>query len=290
MTKNYEIKKLAEGFVWGEGLRWYGDKLYWSDIMGKKVFRTDLNGNMEKIADIPANPTGLGFLPNGNLIIVSAGESKLLQWTENDMKEYADIKGLSIQVNDMVVDKKGYAYVGAYGFEITNYQGGPAEGWLILVKPGEKPKAVGKGAGLMGPNGIVVSPDGKTLIAADTVAKQFIAFDIQEDGDLINGRVWAKTEYGPDGICIDAEGAIWAAMPHNSEVVRVAEGGKILERIPFDSTPLCCTLGGKDRKTLFVVTVPAHKSEDLSKPEQHIDKAGSKIYTTQVSVSGAGCP
>lgn len=289
----YEIKNLVNGIVWGEALRWRGDKLYWSDIMGKKVMRTDINGNIEKLADVQAMPSGLGFLPDNSLLIVSAGNFKLMTWTENNLNEYIDISGLSMGVNDMVVDKRGNAYIGAYGFDITKYKAGDAAGWLILVKPGEKPKLVGKDERLRSPNGIVITPDGKTLIVADTIGKQLIAFDVQQDGDLTNYRLWASMEYGPDGICMDTDGAIWAATPNNSEVVRVAEGGQLLERIPFDNTPLCCTLGGTNRTILFVVTVPAHRNlspNDLSDPEKQQARAASKIDMVQVSVSGAGIP
>ena len=284
---------LKEGIEWGEGARWYGDKLFFSDIYGKKVMSVDLNGKSEIVANVPGMPSGLGFLPDGRLLIVSGMDGTLYVNGSNGLTAYACIyKGLAEAkgINDMVVDTKGNAYVGTYGFDITQYKGGPAEGWITLVTPDGKMRVAG--GGMMCPNGIVITPDGKTLIAADTFTKQLIAYTIESDGSLTGCHVWAQLDSGPDGIAMDAEGFVWAATPNANEVIRVKEGGEITDRVKMSNTPLTCALGGPERRKLFVVTVAAHdtgSTEALSDPSKAQNKR-SYIEVTDVKVPGGGCP
>jgi len=284
------MKTLLEGIVWGEGLRWHKDKLWFSDIYGKKVMRVDMDGNSETVIDVPAMPSGLGFLSDGRLLIV-AGDGKLLRVDPDGLFVVADLSDMARCTNDMVVDAKGNAYIGCYGYDIRSYKGGPANGWITLVTPEGEVSVAGED--MMCPNGMVITPDGKTLIAADTLAKELVAYTIEENGLLSNRCVWAEMPAGPDGIGLDAEGAVWAASPNTGEIIRVKEGGELLERIPCTDTPLCCTLGGVDRRTLFIITVPVHNSsstEELSGPDAAQNEAGSKIDIMTVSVSGAGYP
>lgn len=291
---SYETKVLLkEGIMWGEGPRWHENRLFFSDIFGKKVMSVDPNGKSEIVVNVPGMPSGLGFLPDGRLLVVSGTDGILYANGANGLSEYANIyKGITGAkgINDMVVDKKGNAYVGTYGYDIQKYRGGLAEGWITMVTPdGKMSFASGE---MMCPNGIVITPDDKRLIVADTFMKQLISYNIESDGSLSGRRIWAQLESGPDGISIDAENAVWAATPNASEVIRVQEGGKVTDRVKMSNTPLACMLGGLQRRTLFIVTVAAHDTssmEALSNPSKAQNKR-SYIEITDVKVSGSGCP
>lgn len=273
---------------WGEGPRWHDGFLYFSDIMGKKIMKTDLAGHAEKVVDVPGMPSGTGFLPDGRLLVVSGAEGKLYTEENGVLAEYADLyadlEG-TVGVNDMVVSKGGNAYVGCYGYDITKYKGGPASGWIALVAPDRKVRKAGEE--IMCPNGMVITPDGNTLIAADTIAKLLIAWRIGTDGTLSARRVFAQLADGPDGISIDAQGAVWAALPHMKQIVRVLDSGKITHRVKLLHRPLACMLGGKDRSTLFIVTVAADKIND---PQGLKEKRSYVEYVDYIEVAGAGCP
>lgn len=290
MSKTITETKILvdQGIVWGEGPRWHEGVLYFSDIMGKKVMKTDLNGKAEIVVEVPGMPSGTGFLPDGRILIVSGMDGKLFSEEAGGLVEYADMyKGLNgtMGINDMVVDSNGNAYVGCYGYDITKYRGGPAPGWVALVTPDKKIKKVGED--IMCPNGMVITPDGSTLIAADTIARLLIAWKIESDGSLSGRRIFAKLDDGPDGISIDAEGAIWAALPHMKEVVRVLDGGEITHRVKMSHKPLACMLGGPERKTLFIVTVSA---DDINDPGALKEKCSCVEYVENIEVSGAGLP
>jgi sugar lactone lactonase YvrE len=287
----YETKVLLDGLVWGEGPRWHEDKLWFSDIFGKKVMNVDINGEAEIIVDMPTMPSGLGWLPDNRLLIVS-GDGKLLRLDPEGLSVAADLSKLAVGINDMVVDNKGRAYVGSYGYDVRNYKPGDSvKAWVSLITPDGNLRIVGDK--MICPNGMVITADGHTLIVADTFTKQLIAFGIEPDGSLTNRRVWAQMDSGPDGICMDAEGAIWAATPNAGEVIRLREGGEVTRRIKVSTTPLACMLGGPERRTLFIVTVPAHNeldSDTLNNSAAAQSKQGSCIEIVEVEVPGAGRP
>jgi sugar lactone lactonase YvrE len=281
---------VGQGIVWGEGPRWVAaeNKLYFADIMGQKILRTDLYGNLETVVEVPGMPSGSGFLPDGRLLIVSGLDGTLYTFDGSGLTEYVDIYGElegTEGINDMVVNKNGGAYVGCYGYDITQYAGGPAPGWIAYVTPDQK--VIKTGDDVMCPKGMVITPDGKTLIVADTIARLLLAWDIEADGTLANRRVFAELEDGPDGIALDAEGAVWAALPNIKEVVRVQDGGQITHRVNMKNKPLAVMLGGADRKTLFIVTVI---SEDINNPLEQTDRASYIEYIEDIEVSGAGLP
>jgi Gluconolactonase len=287
----YKTKTLLDGIVWGESPRWHEDKLWFSDIFGQKVMNVDINGKAETVVELDTLLSGLGWLPDGKLLIAS-GDCKLLRVDENRTSVVADLNNLAVGINDMVVDNKGRAYVGSYGYDVRNYKtGDKVEAWITLITPdGNVSVAANE---MICPNGMIITPDGSTLIAADTFAKQLVAFNIEADGSLTGRRVWAQMETGPDGICLDNEGAIWAATPNAGEVIRLREGGEVTHRVKVSTTPLACMLGGAERKTLFIVTVDAHNEldpETLSNTEAAHSKRGSCIEIVEVDVPGAGCP
>ena len=255
-----KLETLMKGLTFGEGPRWHENKFYFSDFYSHKVYSLDLSGKHEVIVEIPNQPSGLGWTPDGTMLIVSMKDRKLMSFKDGQLKERADLTEFSgFHCNDMVVDIDGNAFIGNFGF--NTYDGEEIKPTnLILVKPGEEPVLAADN--LFFPNGTVITPDNKTLIVGETYAARLTAFDKSEDGSLSNRRIWAdlkvNAEEGtvplPDGMCIDEEGAIWVASPSTAEVIRVHEGGMISERIPVQTNAFACMLGGEDRRTLFICT------------------------------------
>ena len=289
------IKKtriLMDGLTFGEGPRWHDGKFYFSDFYSHKVFSLDMEGNSEVIVEVPGQPSGLGWMPDGTMLIVSMKDKKLLSFINNTLSEVADLSDLAgFHCNDMVVDGRGNAYIGNFGF--NTYSGEeikPAN--LILVRPGEDPCVAADN--LLFPNGAVITPDGRTLIVGETYAARLTSFDINQDATLSNRRVWADFTLDakegevpvPDGMCLDAEGAIWVASPTTADVIRIKEGGEILDRIPVETNAYACMLGGDDLKTLFICTSKASGVD----PEAALREKSGKIETIKVEVPGTGKP
>jgi sugar lactone lactonase YvrE len=248
-------------------------------MVGGKILTVDLKGNAEIIVKIRGSPSGLGWDPQGRLLIVSMLDRRLLRLDPDGLKEVADLKNLaSNNCNDMVVDKHGNAYIGNFGFDfIANAPFKPAE--IVLVTPDGQARIVADN--LAFPNGSIITPDGSILIVGETYGSCLTAFNIEKDGSLTNRRVWARLKGGavPDGICLDSEGAIWIASPTTSEVLRVLEGGEISDRIKIqdENSAYACMLGGPSRKTLFICT-----SND--------SRTNGRIEVIEVEFPGAGLP
>ncbi|MHB8382850.1 MAG: SMP-30/gluconolactonase/LRE family protein [Candidatus Binataceae bacterium] len=278
------LTTLLGGLRFGEGPRWRDGKLYFSDMHADHVMTVDLEGRASVVCEVPHNPSGLGWLPDGTLLVVSMTDRKVMRMDRGGaLKVHADLSALApYHCNDMVVDSQGRAYVGNFGYDL--HKGETARGTvLIMVTPDGKPRVVADD--LMFPNGTVITPDGRTLIVGESFGRRLTAFDIAADGSLANRRVWADLGKNvPDGIALDAEGAIWVASPMSSEVIRVREGGEVTERISVATDAFACMLGGADRKTLFVLTSAS------SDPAACRAKATAKIEITQVEVPGAGLP
>jgi sugar lactone lactonase YvrE len=287
MSKNTEV--LIEGLTFTEGPRWRDGRLYFSDFFTHRVLAVDTKGNMETIVETPQQPSGLGWSPDGSMLIVSMNDQKLLSFNKGELSEVADLSQLATHFcNDMVVDKKGNAYVGNFGFDL--HAGEPIKPTnLILVRPGEEPCVVAEN--VFFPNGTVITPDDKTLIVGETFASSLTAFDINEDGTLANRRVWAdlrSIEEGytpvPDGICLDAEGAIWVASPSTNDVIRVQEGGALLDKVEVDRGAFACMLGGENGNTLFISTA------NDSTEETCLKERSARIEVIDVDVPRAGLP
>ena len=287
MSKNTEV--LIEGLTFTEGPRWRDGRLYFSDFFTHRVLAVDTKGNMETIVETPQQPSGLGWSPDGSMLIVSMNDQKLLSFSNGELSEVADLSQLATHFcNDMVVDKKGNAYVGNFGFDLhAGEQIKPTN--LILVRPGEEPCEVAEN--VFFPNGTVITPDDKTLIVGETFASCLTAFDINEDGTLANRRVWAdlrSIEDGytpvPDGICLDAEGAIWVASPSTNDVIRVQEGGALLDKVEVDRGAFACMLGGENGNTLFISTA------NDSTEETCLKERSARIEVIDVDVPRAGLP
>jgi len=233
---------------------------------------------------VPALPSGLGWLPDGRLLVVSMEDRRLLRLDPDGLHQMADLSSLATyHCNDMVVDSKGRAYIGNFGFDIHAEKPDYRKAEIVLVEPdGHARVAAGD---LAFPNGTVITPDGKTLIVGESFGARLTAFDLAEDGSLSNRRVWAKLEKAvPDGICLDAEEAIWVASPISGAVLRVHEGGEVSERIPVATQAFACMLGGEDQRTLFICT-----AEDTH-PARCRANRRSRIEIVRVDVPGAGFP
>ena len=275
---------LADGFVFLEGPRWHDGRLFVSDMHDDRVLAVGLDGRVDRILDVPTQPSGLGWLPDGRLLVVSMTDRKLLRLDPGGLAMHGDLSGIAtFHCNDMVVDGQGRAYVGNFGWD---YESGapPRNAALALVRPDGR--VVRAADDLLFPNGTVITPDGGTLIVAETFARCLTAFDVAPgDGSLSNRRLWASTDpVFPDGICLDAEGAVWVASPLSNEVIRVCEGGEITHRIPTGRHTIACMLGGADRRTLFILTAEAIRREE-TRP-----KRSARIETVRVDVPGAGLP
>ena len=278
-----EFKVLLDGLMFTEGPRWHDGKLFFSDMHAHKVMSVDLEGKAQTVVEVPTWPSGLGWLPDGRMLIVSMTDRKVLRLDPDGLKTHADLDTLaSFYCNDMVVDGKGRAYVGNFGYDLlSGAPQKPAE--LILVNPDGSARVAADGFDF--PNGTVISPDGKTLVVGESMGHRLTAFNIQADGSLTNRRPFADLgEAVPDGIALDAGGAIWVASPMSKELLRVRDGGAVAERLKFDTMPIACALGGADRRTLFMLT------SDSIDPDECRAKKTSKIWFKEVAVAGAGWP
>lgn len=245
-----ELHTLITGLALGESPRWHADRLWLSDWVAHEVLAVDLSGKREVITNVQSLPFCIDFLPDGRLLVVS---DKLLLRRDPDgsLATYADLTDLSpYGWNELVVDGRGNAYVNNVNFDFPG--GAFAPGILALVTPDGAVRQVADGVAF--PNGMAVTPDNTTLILAESYGKRLTAFAIAADGSLSNRRVWADLGDGyPDGICLDAEGAVWYADVPNQRCVRVREGGEVLQTIDLDRGCFACMLGGVDNRTLFMV-------------------------------------
>jgi sugar lactone lactonase YvrE len=274
---------LLTGLVSGESPRWGDGRLWFSDFGAGEVVAVDLEGRSEVIAAVPGMPMGLGVLPDGRLLAVSARDGRLLDATPGGALEtYADLSGLSGHPwSDMVIDGRGNAYIGNIGFDFP--AGEFAPGILALVTPGGAVRSVADGLAFA--NGMAITPDGNTLIVAETYAHRLTAFDIGADGSLGGRRVWAELPGGfPDGICLDAEGAIWYADVPGKRCVRVSEGGRVLHTAELDRGCFACTLGGPGRQTLFMMAAEYPPAADRARQRT------GQVLTIQAPAPGAGWP
>ena len=279
-----ELRVLMTGIAFGESPRWHDDRLWFCDWGAQELIAVDLEGKSEVIVRVPSFPFCIDWLRDGRLLVVSAAERRLLRREpDGSMVMHTDLSRLSRHPwNDIVVDGRGNAYVGDIGFDFPGGEFAP--GLLALATPDGSARQVADGVAF--PNGLVVTPDNSTLILAEAYANRLTAFDIDADGSLSNQRLWAGLDRGvPDGICIDAENAIWYGDVPNMRCVRVREGGEVLQTIELDRGCFACMLGGADRKTLFMV------AREWRGPASMADRERTgQVLTAKVSTPGAGWP
>jgi sugar lactone lactonase YvrE len=283
-----ELTTLADGLAFPEGPRWHDGRLWFSDQHAHVVMSVGLDGDLRTEAKVPNQPSGLGWLPDGSLLVVSMTDRRLLRLAPggpvDGLVEVADLSPFATwHCNDMVVDREGRAYVGNFGYDMY---GGAARTSAAIVLATPDGKVSLAADGLEFPNGMVITPDGTTLIVGESWGARLTAFTVHADGTLGDRRVFAAlTDCVPDGICLDAEGAVWLASPLSNEVVRVRPGGEVAHRISTGKlNAFACMLGGDDRRTLFVCTAATHIPEEAA-----VQRSG-RIEMVEVPVAGAGWP
>jgi len=282
------VRTLLTGIAFGESPRWHDGRLWFSDWGAQEVVAVDLEGNREVIVRVrfPSFPMCIDWLPDGRLLIVSGREGLLLRREpDGSLVTHADLSGLADKQqpwNEIVVDGRGNAYLNNQGFEFPGGEFAP--GTVALLTPDGSAQQVADGIAF--PNGMAVTPDNQTLIVAESYGNKLTAFDIAADGSLSDGRVWADLDGGvPDGICVDGEGAVWYGDVPNKRCVRVREGGEVLQTIDLDRGCFACTLGGVDRRTLFLVATEWRGTEHMA--------AGTRtgqVLTVAAPAPGAGWP
>ena len=282
------LTTMLRGLAFPEGPRWHEGRLWFSDMHADEVVAVDPDGTCETITTVENQPSGLGWLPDGRLLIVSMTDRRVLRREpDGTLVTHADLTGLARwHCNDMVVDSFGRAYVGNFGFDLHGPNPKPCTTELILVGPDGSARVVAEE--LSFPNGMVITPDGATIIVGESSGGCLTAFRISDDGSLSDRRTWASLEKGtaPDGICLDAEGAIWSACPRTGVVQRIREGSEVIERIQLetDSQAYACMLGGPHGTTLYIC------ASQGANPSTCRHERKGRIVSVEVDVPHAGMP
>jgi sugar lactone lactonase YvrE len=295
-----QLHLLVDRGTFFEGLRWRGGRWWASDFYADRVIAVDPEGTVEEVMHL-RQPSGLGWLPDGSLLAVSmTGHELWRRAPDGTVTRHADISALSRgEANDMLVDPAGRAYVGNYGFDLM---AGAAPEAAVLVRVDPDGTVSAAADGLHFPNAVLLSPDGRTMIVAETIAARLTAFTVAEDGSLSDRRVWAqlgptpplttldevipRVAFAPDGCTLDAEGCVWAADSLHHRCARIAPGGEVLQEIaaPDDRVFYGCMLGGEDGRTLLLCTAPDWRQE------RPAGELASELYTVPVQVPHAGLP
>jgi sugar lactone lactonase YvrE len=276
---------LLDGLIFPEAPRWRNDRLWFSDIFGHTVKTVDLAGRSETALEIAGWPCGIGFLADGSLLVSSTNDATVLRHAGNGPEVFADLRTFveavpdALLINDLIADEQDRAYVGGMSRRVGDQ---PMPAKIFLLEIGREPRVVANDA--IGPNGMAIMPDRRRLIVAETPARRLSAYAIEPDGALGERELFAELDCMPDGICLDAEGAVWVAGLRNEVFLRVREGGDVIERFEVPGKlAIACTMGGEDRQTLFLVT--CRRFGDPRRGE-----AEGWIETVQVDVPGAGWP
>ena len=280
-----DVHTLLTGLAFGESPRWHEDRLWFSNWGTQEVVAVDLDGKSEVVARVPTTlPYSIDWLPDGRLLIVSGPEALLLRREpDGSLATHADLSGIDRGFNEIVVDGRGNAYINGGGFDLLAGEEF-APGVIVRVAPDGSARQVADGIAFG--NGMVVTPDNSTLIVAESYGNRLTAFDIADDGGLSNRRVWADLDGGfPDGICLDADGAVWYGDVPNKRCVRVREGGEVLRTVALDRGCFACMLGGADGTTLFMLAAEWRGVEHMS------DEARTgRLLITQAPAPGVGWP
>jgi sugar lactone lactonase YvrE len=281
------METLVGGRAFLEGPRWRTDPdgqgaLYVSDMHAHEVLRVATDGSVEVLAVLATAPSGLGWLPDGRMLVVSMDDRRLLRLEpDGTLVEAADCSALaSNEINDMVVDRHGHAFISQFGSDF--HAGEPMVASPVLrADPDGSVRAASDGLRMA--NGMVITADGRTLIIAESAGRRLMSFDLADDGTLTSRRVWAdlpERDY-PDGICIDSEDAVWVAGPASDRFVRVLQGGEVTDVVEVPGRhAIACAIGGVDGHTLFMCTSPTHGQPDESRATRR-----AKVEITKVAVS-----
>ncbi len=291
-----EARPLVDGLHFGECPRWHAGRLWYVDFYAGSVRSVGEGGDDRVELEVPGEPAGLGWMPDGNLLVVSRKQRVVFRLeVDGKLVEHGDLKPIAtFYGNDMVVDRDGRAYVGNFGFDLDRFieergpvalvtPPGPPTASLVRIEPDGSAHVAAED--LHFPNGMVITPEGRTLIVAETLASRLTAFDVGDDGELSGRREWATlSRCSPDGICLDAAGRVWVANARYPECILVAEGGDVVDRVSTSQPSFACMLGGADRSTLYVMTAPTGTESVVS-----MERSG-RIEQAPVEVGGAGLP
>ncbi|OBA61294.1 gluconolactonase [Mycobacterium sp. 1100029.7] len=272
-------EQLANGFCFGEGPRWFEGLLWFSDMLGEAVHTSTLGGALTTLPLPGHSPSGLGFRPDGSLLIVSADDRKVLRYDGETTVEIADLTDrVPAALGDMVIDDTGRAYIGS---QAPQARGG---GVIVRLDPDDSVSVVA--TDLDFPNGMVITADRQTLIVAESIGRRLTAFTIDEDGGLGDRRIFADGLDGPpDGIALDAEDGVWTSMTLAHQFERIVEGGAVTDRIDMgERVAIACTLGGPERRILFLL------SSTDAYPQRLVGTRQSRLDAVQVATPGAGLP
>jgi sugar lactone lactonase YvrE len=281
-----ELGTLADGLSFPESPRWHGGRLWVSDWGAGQVLAIGHDRQVEVVARVDAFPLCIDHLPDGRLLVVAGSDHRILrQEPDGSLVTHADLSSLSEHPwNDIVADARGNVYVNNIGFDFPG--GAFAPGVVAVVAADGSVRQVAEG--LAFPNGMAITPDESTLIVAESYGSRLTAYDIGPDGSLSAGRPWANVDGYPDGICVDAENAVWYADVPNKRCTRVREGGEVAQVIELDRGGFACVLGGEDRRTLFIATNVWSGSADGSGGSG--GGARGQVRAVEVAVPGAGRP
>jgi sugar lactone lactonase YvrE len=277
----------TRGLKFTESPRWHDGKLWFLDIHDRRVKAADLKGNLETVLETPFIPNAFGIRSDGSLLVGDALQRQIYRWDGKSLERFADLAGITtFCLSDGIVDGRDRMYVGDIGYNFFDRTLAPVDTCVIAcVEPDGRARIVADG--LHFPNGMVVTPDGATLIVAECMGHRLTAFTIQADGSLTDRRVFAQfaADVHPDGIALDAEGAVWVANPEGEKaVLRVCDGGRIADSIELESDAYAVMLGGPERRHLFISTSDSHD------PAQIAAQPSATLRVIEVAVAGAGRP
>ncbi len=295
------LHSLLEGGAFFESPRWHEGRWWVSDFYRHLVFSVSVTGEPREVLEVEGQPSGLGWMPDGSMLVVSMRDHRVLRWSaEEGVSEHADVsRYCGGHLNDMVVDRQGRAYVGNFGFDLMG-GGDPAAANLIRVDADGAASIAA--ADLLFPNGSVITPDGRTLIVGETAGARYTSFRIDDDGSLSDRRIWAQLaptppvttlaetlgqlEVGPDGCGLDAEHHIWCADEVNARCIRIAPGGDIVDEIsaPDGLNFFACMLGGEDGRTLLICAAPDFAEQNRSAAREAV------LLTAAVDIPHGGLP
>ena len=297
MTRTETV--VAEGFSYLEGPRWRDGRLFASDFYTHRVLSFGPGGDVEVVATLNTQPSGLGWLPDGSLLVAEMGARQVTRVVDGRQSVYADLTDHATwDLNDLLVDATGRAYVGNFGFDLM-HGAVPRLADLVCIDTDRSVRVVAPDLNF--PNGMALTDDGHTMIVAESFGQRLTAFDVRDDGTLANKRCWAsfgevptatqdldsmlaQVTSAPDGICLDAEGCVWFADGFAQRLVRVREGGQIVEEIATPESVFACMLGGPDGRTLFVCSAPSFAEADASTHHR------ARLVSYQVDIPHAGRP
>jgi sugar lactone lactonase YvrE len=291
--ENFAAHVLREGLGFGEGPRWHDGRLWFSDFYRHGIFSVNEDASEVRLEyDVPMQPSGMGWLPNADLLFVSMIDQKVMRVHDGAISLFADIAPYcTFWANDMIVSTSGVSYVGSFGLDLDAVlrdigaeglmaMDPPTTNLVVLSSEGEVLQVV---PDLFFPNGTVITPDGATLIIGETLAFRLSAFDVNADGTLSNRRVFAQMDYvATDGMCLDDDGQIWLANALTNKCLRVKEGGEITGEVETSQNAFACGFGGSDRTTLYIMTAPTSDRFKIA------ERATGKIEAVTLPVGGAG--